>query len=172
MEHTTQIADASGTLHTYTITPHRGSEGMVLTQQLLALVIEPVAAGLGPMAVAAFTRGGVSAVLDSPDIMSALDFGALARGVRSALLGLPAPTVLALLRYTNRDGKPLVGDDGRATTAFDVAYARNYAELGKILWGVCAFNGFFPGLDTFASVAREAMGKLRAATPETPAKPG
>ncbi len=163
MEHTFNLPDSSGVSHAYTLTRHRGSEGMPLCQQILGLVVEPLAAGAGPLVMGAVSKGGAKGLLDSPAALEALDFGALARGVRSSLLSPPTPTVLALLRYTNRDGKPLVSDDGRATAAFDLAYAGNYMELGRAMWESCAHNGFFPGLDTFASVARQAL----AAMPET-----
>jgi len=168
VERTFTVTGPEGIEHRYTVTRHRGSEGMVLCQQLLALVVEPVAAGIGPVVVAAAQKGGVGGLLDSPDALAALDFAALSRGLRGALLGLPPATVMACLRYTNRDGKPLVAADGKATSTFDEAYAGNYVELGVVLWEVCTYNGFFPGLDTFASAARKAL----AAMPATPASPG
>lgn len=168
MEHHATILDASGASHVYTITRHRGSEGAPLCQHLLALVIEPIAAGAGPMVVRAVTAGGVKGLLENPEVLGALDFGALSRGIRSSLLSLPMPTVLAVLRYTNRDGKPLVADNGQATPAFDEAYAGNYTELGQALWGACSHNGFFPGLDTFGRVAKKALAAMR----ETPKSAG
>lgn len=166
MEHTLQITGPHGQMQSYTVTKHRGSEGMGICRQILALAVEPVLAGLGPVAAAAFATKGAGA-LDNPAVLAALDFGALSRGIKAALLGLPDALVLSVLRYTNRNGKPLVGPDGRATAAFDEAYAANYDELGVVLWEVCRLNGFFPGLDTFESVARRAL----AAMPATPAKP-
>lgn len=166
MDITLHLTGPGGQTQLYTVTRHRGSEGMGICRQLLALVVEPLASGLGPVAAAAFATKGVGA-LDNPAVLAALDFGALSRGIKAALLGLPDALVLAVLRYTNRNGKPLVGPDGRATAAFDEAYAANYDELGAALWEVCRINGFFPGLDTFVSAARKALEASR----ETPAKP-
>ena len=169
LEHTFTCADADGTEHTYTVQPHRGHEGAPLALQLLSLVVEPIATGAGPVVVQGLgkVRGKGKAALQQlatdPELLEALDLAALARGVKLALLGLRPAFLYAVLRYTNRDGKPLVTDAGKPTGTFDSAYARNYAELGKAMWEVAQWNGFFPALDTIAAVARKAV----AAMPET-----
>jgi hypothetical protein len=175
MEHTFTLQDRDGQPHTYTVQLHRGSEGAPLALQLLALVVEPVAAGAGPVIVQGLgnTKGkGAAAVAElasDPQLLEALDIPQLSAGVRQALLGLRPAVMYQLLRYTNRDGRPLTSADGRQASAlFDQAYAANYVELARALWEVCQANGFFPGLSTLASAARQAV----AALPATPASDG
>jgi hypothetical protein len=168
MEHVFTLTDADGNPHTYAVTRHRGSEGYGLAQLLLGLVLEPLAAAAGPPIVAAVTRGGLGVVLDDPAILAALDLAGLARALRGSLLGLSDATIGSILRYVNRDGKPLIGEGNRPTGVFDAAYAGNYAELGAVLWEVVRYNRFFPGLDTFADAARKAL----AAKPGTPTNGG
>jgi len=167
-EHTFTLTDADGTSHTYTVQPHRGSEGAPLALQLLALVVEPLATGAGPVVVEGLGkvqgkgRDALESLLTDPELLAALDLQALARGVRTAMLGLSPAIMLALLRYTNRDGKPLVAPDGKPTGSYDSAYARNYMELGRALWEVASFNGFFPALGTIAAAARKAVAAMPA----------
>lgn len=151
------LKDSGGQAHRYELTLHRGSEGMATALQLLSLVIEPLAVGVGPLIVQATMSKGVQAALTDAAMLGSLDLDGLAKGIRGALSGARPSLILDVLRYTNRDGKPLVGPDGKATGAFDEAYARNYAELASALWEACKANAFFPGLDFFASVARKAQ---------------
>lgn len=168
MDHTFTLSDADGTPHTYTVQPHRGHQGAPLALQLLALVVEPLAVGAGPVIMDGLGRtkgkpgGAIAQLLDDDQVLQSLDLEALARGVRTAMLGLRLQLMLDVLRYTNRDGKPLVTDALQPTGTFDVAFARNYQELGLALWEVARFNGFFPALSTIAGAARTAAAALPA----------
>lgn len=170
-EHRFTLTDAEGASHTYTVQPHPGSEGAPLALGLLSLVVEPLAAGAGPVLVQGLGKvqgkgkAALGALLTDPQLLEALDLQALSSGVRAAMVGMRPAVMYQLLRYTNRDGKPLVTNDGRPTSAYDEAYARNYMELGRALWEVASFNAFFPALSTIADAARRAV----AAMPATPA---
>ncbi len=167
-EHSFTLKDAAQQPHTYTVTRHRGSEGLPLVMQVSAFVVEPIAAGLGPMLLGALQASGgargaskgtghvLRRILDNPEVLASLDLKALAGGVRVALLGLPVSSLYAILAVTNRDGKPLVAG-GKATPAFDEAYAGNYIELGYALFEVAQYNGFFPELGTFVADAKKAL---------------
>lgn len=174
MEHNFTLTDAQGEQHTYTVSPHRGSEGAPLALQLLALVVEPLAAGAGPVIIQGLGKvqgkgkAALVALATDPELLEALDLQQLGAGVRSAMLQLRPALIAQVLRYTNRDGKPLIASGGKPTSLYDRAYARNYMELGRALWEVASFNGFFPALSTLADVARRAA----AATPGTPESAG
>ena len=74
---------------------------------------------------------------------------AAARAARQSLLTVSDETIWSVLRYTNRDGEPLISSkSGKPTGVFDEAYAGNYMELGRALFKVAQVNGFFPGLGT------------------------
>lgn len=162
---TFSLQDAQGTSHVYECTRHRGSEGLPLAMLLGSLIVEPLAAAVGPVLTTTLEsvsgqgdKGAVlEAVLDNPDALKALDLPGVARAVQAAMVALPESTVYSLLRYTNRDGKPLV-DQGRPSETFERAYPGNYMELLKALWEVARWNGFFPALGTFLSAAKKAAG--------------
>lgn len=172
--HEFRLTDAAGQPHLYEIDLHRGSEGLRLSLQLGSLLVEPLAAAVGPMLpgmIEAAVKGGkldkqalAASLLDDPDTLRSLDLSGVGRAVQQAALSLPDETVYAVLRYTNRDGKPLVAS-GRATLDFDAAYQGNYGELLRAVWEVARANGFFPGLGTWldgAKKAREAAPAPRA----------
>ena len=143
MEHSFSLPDASGTAHHYTVAPHRGAEGAPLALSLMSLVVEPLATGAGPGLVDAIGSAESVGDVDMASIAKSLDLPGLSKGLRTAMTGLSIPLMCRLLKYVNRDGKPLVSD-GIPTGAFDAAYSRNYMELGRALWKVASYNGFFP----------------------------
>lgn len=177
MSQTTTITDAQGTAHTYeVIALHRGSEGMRLAMQLSALAIEPLAKALGPIigeglpALKGLLGGEgeldrdqvkaqlAAAVLDNPDLLDKLDLPGVGQAVQKALLSVPDATIFAVLRHTNRDGRPLIADGDRPTADFDAAYRGNYGELLQAVVGVARVNGFFPALSTFGAGKKKAPG--------------
>lgn len=176
MELTFVCNDADGNPHSYTLTPHRGSEGAPIAMRLLGLVVEPLALGAGPILIEGMGKlagkgegkgAAIAALLDDPDLLRALDLSALSRGVRQALMGLQPSLQYHVLRYVNRDGKPLISEsagDLRATGTFDSAYARNYLELGSALWQAAQLNGFFPGLSIIGELAKEAASAVQETT--------
>ena len=150
--------------HTYEVTRHTGSEGLPFAIQLGALLVEPLAAAVGPLLPslledAAEAGGGkeeiLKRLLDNPEALASLDLGKVGVAVRQAVLSLPVSTLYGILAYTNRDGQPLVLG-GRATPHFDLAYAGNYMELARALWEVARFNGFLPALDISSGGAKKA----------------
>jgi hypothetical protein len=155
--------DASGRLHRYDLTLHRGSEGQRLALKLSALLLEPLAEALGPVLLEGVgnlgkvvedtgTKAGIfTRLLDSPDVLAAVDMPAVGRAAERALLGVDDATIYDVLRYTNRDGQPLVDARRMPTSHYDEAYAANYTELGRALWGAARANGFFPALGTSGS---------------------
>lgn len=172
-EHTFTCTDANGDEHHYDVAPHRGSEGAPLALMLLSLVVEPLATGAGPVAIQGLgkTKGkgkaALAELLTDPDLLAELDLAALSKGVRTAMLGLKPALLYNVLRYTNRDGKPLVSNALQPTSLYDAAYARNYMELGAALWEVAKWNGFFPALSTIADGARKAVAALPATLEST-----
>lgn len=155
MEHDFTCVDDAGERHKYTCTQHRGSEGLPLTLKLSSMVVEPMSAALGPVAAAAVASGGLASLKDFD--LETLDFDRIAGTLRNVLASMPMGLIYACLRYTNRDGLPLVADGDVPTKHFDDAYARNYLEIGRTLWNVCEHNCFFPGLATLASEGRKAL---------------
>lgn len=155
--------DAAGQTHRYDVTLHRGSEGQRLALKLSALLLEPLAEALGPVLLDGIgnlgksvedtgTKAGIFArLLDSPDVLAAVDMPAVGRAAERALLGIDDATIYDVLRYTNRDGQPLVDARKLPTAAYDEAFAANYTELGRAIWGAARVNGFFPALGTSGS---------------------
>ena len=140
----------------YDVTLHRGSEGQRLALTLSALLVEPLATAVGPLLLGAVSgKRGLKGLLDDPTALDGLDLPAIGRAARASLVTLDDATIFAVLRYTNRNGQPLV-HNGQPTGAYDSGYAGNYMELGQALWKVASINGFFPGLDTFTSVLPKA----------------
>lgn len=158
--------DAAGTVHRYEVTLHRGSAGQRLALRLCALLIEPLAEAVGPLLLEGISDvKSIKGLLDNPDVLSALDMPAVGRAARSAILTVDDATIFEVLRYTNRDGQPLVDATGKPTRHYDEAYAANYAELGRALWGAAKVNGFFPVPGTSgsgsASASSPAPGQLQ-----------
>lgn len=166
MEHAFVLSDAAGVERRYTLTLHSTSEGWPLVTHLNALLVEPLVAGIGPIAMeglsamladpskAAGLKGGISIdklaeLVQDPAFRQSLDWSRLSAGVRSALIGLNPAIQQAILKYTNRDGQPLF-TEGRPTVAYDTVYQANYTELGQALYHVVRANSFIPGLDTIA----------------------
>lgn len=135
----------------YTVDPHRGSAGAPLALTIMSLLVEPLLVALGPtLANALAGDGDLGALLDDEAVLGSLDFDAVGAALRSAMLRLDTGLICQILRYTNRNGQPLV-KDGKPSPHFDAAFCRNYLELGKALWEVCSFNGFIPALPTAGS---------------------
>lgn len=165
MEHVFTLTSAQGTSHTYMMQPHRGSEGAPLAVRLSALVVDPLVTGLGSILLEGLAGGfSPSQMVIDADTVARLNMAQISAGVRGALLGIKPDLMCAVLKYTNRDGKPLVSPEGKPTMAYDGAYSCNYLELARALWEVARFNGFFPGLSTAISAAA----KVSAATQEPP----
>ncbi len=163
--------DAQGDSHRYELQRHRGSEGLAIAPQLLALIVQPLSAALGPVAGAVFEAKGLKGITENPAVLASVDMGAFGKALSSVLQGLPPALMLSILRYTNRDGVPLVAQSGRATEHFDLAYAGNYSEMWSALLEVCRINHFFPGLDSFESVTKLGKAVLAKASQASPAAP-
>lgn len=159
------LKDAAGHEHEYEITAlHPGSEGQSLALHFAGLAIEPLITAAGPLLIGSFdavSGGGkigvkeiMSAVLDSPEVMDSIDLPAIGAAARRALGSLDAKSIASVLRYTNRDGLPLISDSGRPTGDYDAAFAGNYMELGRAVLEVGQRNGFFPALGTASSAAK------------------
>jgi len=160
MDHVFTLIDSDGESHEYTVTQHGGAEGGSLARYVGALLVQPFITGLGPMlptiiesaggldaAMSAGADGLLSAVMDSTEAMESVDLMALSKGVQAALTGLPDSKLYQILKYTNRDGKPLT-KGGKASRTYNKGYARNYTELARAIYEVCQYNGFFPGIGT------------------------
>ena len=138
-----KLADASGVVHEYTVVPHGATQGERIVLSLLSYLPEPLAVLLGGL-------DGFDSIddlkgADLPKLLEGLDLSQLGAAVGKALREAVAqiPTLRAeILAHTMRDGKRITG------AQFDAAYQRNYLELGRALFEVCRFNGFFPGLST------------------------
>lgn len=157
-----QCTDDQGQRWKYDLQRHRASEGQAIVRKIGALVVEPVASALGPAGVAMFLAKGKEGLLDDPEILKSVDMAALGAGARSAIEALDDALIFSVLRYTNRDGKPLIGDTGRPTALYDTVYAGNYGELVTAVWEVCRVNRFFPALDSIESVAKAGRAALAA----------
>lgn len=153
MEHSFTLTDAWGVPHHYTVNQHRGGEGASLALALLSLVVEPLVAGLGPSVIAAMGEAQGIKDVDLSALAAGLNVDGLSSGLKAAMAGLSVPLMCRLLAYVNRDGKPLVTPDGRPSGAFDSGFSRNYTELGRALWEVASYNGFFPGFDSISGAA-------------------
>lgn len=157
LEHQFTCRDAAGEIHNYTCTRHRGSEGMGITLQLSSLVIEPLVTAAGPAIIQAMREDGIKSLKDFD--FETLNFPMIASTLRQLLGRLPPQLIYECFRYTNRDNQPLVRPETSAKPSahFDEAFAGNYLEIAKAAWEVCEANGFFPGLDSLASVAEKAL---------------
>lgn len=161
--------DASGTAHSYELDTHPGDEGMPIAVAIIALFVEPLASALGPIAMSKAIAAGASGLLDDPSILEGIDTAALGRGLKTCVQGMTMPLMLDVLRYTNRDGKPLV-ESGRATSMFREGYAKNYMELATAVFEVCKRNGFFPALDSLSSAGKAALAASRVPTKSSTGK--
>lgn len=173
------LLDSRGNAHRYDVTLHRGSEGQMLALRLSALLLEPLAEAVGPVVLGSLegvmqaVEGGdnagkkvLAAILDDPAILASIDASAVGRAAASSLRAIDEASIFNLLRYTNRDGEPLIdGRSGRPTVTYDTAYAGNYMELGRALWQVAQVNGFFPALGTSGGASKKASSRA-------PAQPG
>lgn len=162
------LSDTGGGSHDYEYTLHRPRDGWKLTTRLSSCLIRPILAGLGPAVVAAVEtapkgKGLIAGLIDSPEALAGLDFGKAAEGIEAAVRAVDEETLFAVLRYTNRDGRALVGDNGKPTEVFDEAYAGNYYELLRAFWSVASGNGFLPALDSFTAVGKS-IGSVVATT--------
>lgn len=167
---------ADGASHQYETQQHKAELGLGITMQLSGLVIGPITEAIGPMASSlieqtqeeaqeAADNGEDASVverLNLGEIIKLVDFSKVAASVQLALQQLPITTIYAVLRYTNRDGDGLIDSLGKPTPAFNDGYRANYLELFRAVWEVCRVNRFFPGLDSFESVAGGALSTLTA----------
>lgn len=144
------INDAHGLPHVYTGVMHPPDEGMDILWHLMALGGEPLARlaqGLiGDAMQGLGGSGDMSAVLvqlrDKVDLEK-IDLPAVARDLRVVVGQLPMTELVhRLLKYADRDGKPLRTDGNRLH--FDQAYTANYLEMVHAAGRVIAVNGFLP----------------------------
>ena len=121
------IADDNGGAHHYLIALHPAAEGQRVVLQLMGLLAGPLAE-----LVAAGVQGG--------GLSSDVDFQGIGRQLGAVLLSdAPPRLVRELLRYANRDGRPLNNDGD-----FNAAYTGNYGELMMALKEVVQANRFLP----------------------------
>ena len=157
---TATVKDAEVKPHRYEVQLHPGTEGYRLANGLT----KTASGAIGELLVGANldkATGGLDDALD------AVDISRLGPALQQALGGLPQPIVMQVLKYTNRDGKPLSDP-----AVFDVAYRRNYFEVIAALYLVCRFNRFFPVPDSLwdglAGMAAKAKDKVLAGPSGTP----
>ena len=121
------IADDNSGAHHYLIALHPAAEGQRVVLQLMGLLAGPLA----ELVAAGVQGGGLSADVD---------FQGIGRQLGAVLLSdAPPRLVRELLRYANRDGRPLSNDHD-----FNVAYTGNYGELMMALKEVVQANRFLP----------------------------
>ena len=171
--HTFTVNDAEGVAHTYELTRHRTQDGVPMTAWVTGHVVEALAQALGDVGVAALEKvaakglqgwDAFKAITADPEVMKQVDIGKVGSTAREVVMKLSVPVQLVILRYTSRDGKPLVEDDGTPALTYNSVYPANYPELYQALFHVCRVNGFFPALGALGDAAKAAL----AATPSTP----
>ena len=141
------LTDADGKPHTYTIVPFGATEGSAVLWQLLAMGSEPIAR-LASGALAAGDGMSLRALMDDPAVLDrmrkTIDIAGVGADIRSTIRSTNMQAIQAsLVSRCTRDAKSLANP-----THFDVAFARNYIELGKLLWEVIKLNRFLGQLAT------------------------
>lgn len=169
---TFKLKDADGAEHTYETTLHRTENGAPLTAWVTGNVIEALTLALGDVGIEATQKAAAKgltgwdafkAIASDPEVLKKVDVGKVGKALSDVVIKLSVPRQLAVLKNTNRDGKPLV-EDGKPTHMYSTAYPANYPELGQAVFQVCKVNGFFPALGALGDALKAAL----AATPSTP----
>lgn len=154
-----KLRDADGVEHVYDLTPHTHSQGQQLFWALMAMGVEPIVQALDVfMRSKALAKGTqLSDLLDRDtsevvsEILGDADLGALGPALRRSLVSTPLDVIgRDLLRYTNRDGKPLSDE-----MVIDQAYQRNWGEYVQALWKSVEINRFFGPLSSLVAAATD-----------------
>jgi hypothetical protein len=127
--------------HKYVCTPHPAREGMGFAKRVVGAAVAPLLRVLD----AAFRDGSVKpgASFADPEVLSALldkmDLSGVAADMRAAIEALSEDEIVALFKYTTRDGQKLSN-----SAVFDSAYAGNWAEFYQAVAHVVRVNKFLP----------------------------
>lgn len=147
------LADSFGEIHSYTLTQHPPTEGVVIAMQLAAMVSEPMLNLLAAM-VTGTGSGKLKDLLDADvsKLLGSLEAVDIGPSVSKALASAEAQRMVRtdLVRYATRDGKPLANE-----TNFNLAFRGNYLELFKLAWEVAKRNRFLP-LDAISKTSANA----------------
>lgn len=123
-----KLADKSGKMHDYIMTPHKASQAQGIVLRINACIPEIMM----PMLDASQSDKSLKSLMDTD-----LDLGKMAAGVSQALMKLDGDFLRSLFVNTTRDGKELSED-----AYFDHAYTANYAEWAYAIYKIVDANGF------------------------------
>jgi len=144
---------SDGTEHAYTCTLHSADEGMPIALALMGKVARPVLEGIEALARSGDLLTGLEGIdLDAEGgagkllgLVAGAELGGLGGALEAALAtpGLEG-LIYRVLQHTKRDGKALIGPNGRPTVEFMAAYQANYREALSAAVQVVRLNGFLP----------------------------
>ncbi|MEL6349400.1 MAG: hypothetical protein AAFV53_40230 [Myxococcota bacterium] len=177
MEETFTLHDRNGDPHDYEVTLHPPMEGLIISQQLASLGLEPITQaieGVLPHLARGFMAAQEAANKAGRDTISMMDFavdpealvwdlrvGRVGEQLSAAIRRLDVGLVQKILAKTTRDGRPM-GSSRRINSDFDDAYRGNYTELFVACGRVIAINGFLPldGISAIGARIQEAADEL------------